>query len=165
MKLYLWLKREFLHVIPVFIFFFIAFNIINVTEGLILKKAGIGRFSILEITLAAALIAKILLVLDHLPIVAWVPERPLIYHVIWKTLLYWLITLLVRLTMRLIPYLFTNQRLPVEWEQFVTHVDWPLFYSIQAWYLLLFFFFVTARELINVIGAKKINRIFFYSRD
>jgi hypothetical protein len=165
MKLLFWLKKELLHIIPVFIFFFIAFNIINVTEGLILKKAGIGRFGILEITLAAALVAKILLVLDHMAIVEWVPYRPLIHRILWKTFLYWLTTLLVRLVMRFVPYLFIKQELSTKWEQFIIHVDWPLFWSIQTWYLLLFFFFVTARELINVIGAKKMNNIFFTKND
>lgn len=150
-----------LHVLPAFIFFFISFNLISITETFFLKKAGITPFTFIQVTLAAAVIAKILIVIDHLRFVDLFRNRPLIYGVLWKTLLYWFITLCVRIAIRITPFLMSGQGVQADFQAFINQVDWMLFASIQAWYLMLFFIYVTARELTLVIGPVKMRRIFF----
>ncbi|MES2273558.1 MAG: hypothetical protein V4487_05165 [Chlamydiota bacterium] len=160
-KFYLWTKREFLHILPVFIFFLISFNIINMTEIFLFKKAGITPFTFLHILIAAGLIAKVILVIDHLPFTNLFRNKPLIYNSLWKTLIYWLITLAVRFCMLLFPFLFERETFSMEFHNFVSQINWRLFTSIQTWYLLLFFLFVTVRELTEVIGPAKMRKIFF----
>jgi hypothetical protein len=154
-------KREFWHIFPVFVFFLIAFNVINMTEIFLFERAGLSPFTFFNILVAAGLVAKIILVIDHLPFTNLFPNKPLIYNSIWKTLLYSSITLVVRLCIRLTPFLLENEPVSIEFEQFIDQVNWPLFISIQAWYVLLFFLFVTVRELTEVIGVEKMRRIFF----
>ena len=160
MKVFNYLKKEILHITPVFIFFFIAFNIINLTEGLLLKKAGIF-FTLIDITFAAALIAKVLLVLDHLPIMEFVPKRPLIFRIAWKSFLYWIITFIVRQIMQYIHYYMSNRDLSTAWELYQIHLNINLMVAIQAWCLMLLVLFVTARELAKVLHPEKMRDIFF----
>jgi len=163
-RIFKWLKRESLHIAPVFLFFFIAFNIINATEGFLLKKAGLETYTLLDIAVAAALIAKIFLVIDHLPVNLIFLKKPLIYIVVGKTLLYWVIAFLVRMGIRLFPFLFYKEGLKNEWNLFLAHVDWRLVLSVQTWYLMLLFLFVASRELALVIGPKKMHQIFFLGK-
>lgn len=68
MRLWLTIKREFLHVLPIFLFFLVSFTLINWTESFLFRRSGITPFGFLEVAIAAALIAKIVLVVDHLPL-------------------------------------------------------------------------------------------------
>jgi hypothetical protein len=152
MKVLSWIKKEFLHVFPAFIFFYISFNLINITEGFMFKKAGIGSFSFMTIFVAAAVVAKVLIVIDHLPFISLFPNKPLIYSVVWKTLLYGAATFCIRAAIRLFPFI---------WGQESIDIDWKLFMAVQAWYVILFFVFVTFREFAMAIGPVKVRRIFF----
>lgn len=156
-----WLKRQFWHVLPVFVFFFFAFNIINATESNILKRAGIPPFTVIDIFISALLIAKIYLVVDHFSVLRWLSNQPLIYFVLWKTAIYGFLTLAVRVCIRFWHFMFLGEGFEIEWETFVSNLDWYLFFTIQAWFLMLFFLFVMASELACVIGYEKMRRILF----
>jgi len=156
-----WIKKEFLHILPVFLFFLISFNIINLTERIMLEQVGYQPFSFWEVFLAAALVAKILLILDHLPIVDLFPLRPLIYNVIWKTILYWTITLFVRLAIRLVPFLFQEESLRQGITAFLFQMNWNMFLGIGSYYFMLFFLYVTAHELTLALGPMKMRKLFF----
>ncbi len=149
MRFLRWLKHEFFHVLPAFLFFYISFNLINFTQGLMIKKAEIQPFGFITIFLAAGVVAKVLIAIDFLPVLNAFPRKPLIYNVIWKTILYSLATLLVRLLDRL-------------WnDHFGMPLHWTEFWAIQIWYVILFVVFVAARELTYKIGPSKVRQMFF----
>ncbi|MDE3046453.1 MAG: hypothetical protein KGJ02_07405 [Verrucomicrobiota bacterium] len=157
--LFRWIKKEFLHIFPVFVYFLIMFNLLNFTESFLLRRAGVPPFTFLQILIAAGIIAKVVLVVDHLPLIHLLRRKPLIYVTLWKTFIYWFIVFCVRLGIRFIPFL--HQPLPHALDSFVDHTNWKFFATIQAWYFILFFLFVISRELIEVIGRDKVRKIFF----
>jgi hypothetical protein len=162
MRLLLWIKRETLHILPVFLFFLFFFTIINWTETFLFEKAGVTPFGFLEVAVASALVAKVFLVADHLRLMHLFRERPLAYSILWKTAFYWVIVLIVRLLIRLVPYLFgVSNGFRENLDKFLSQMDWNLFISIQAYYLILLFIFITFRELAYKIGAKKMRKLFF----
>jgi hypothetical protein len=156
-----WLKRDLLRVFPAFLFFWIAFTLINYTEGFLLERAGIERYSWEEVLLAAALVAKILMVVDNFHIANLFPITPLYKNIIWKTLLYWMINAIIRLTIRFSPYVWNTDPFLQDVKIFSANFDWAIFLSIQSWYLMLFFVFVTTRELTLVLGPKRVFKLFF----
>ena len=149
-----WIKQDVIRVFPAFVFFFVSFQLINQIEELFLRSHGIPTFSFLETTVAAAIIAKVILVIDHLPFANPFPRQPLICNVLWKTALYAIPTMFVRLGIRAEPY-FPNIH------EFIESIDWGQFIAIQEIYVVLFFTFVTSREFILIIGPPKVYRIFF----
>ncbi len=153
-----WLKKEFFHLLPVFVFFFVTFCLINMTDGLMSRKEHGTTFSLGQITFAALVIAKIFLVLDHLPVINAFSDKPLIYKIIWKTFLYFTVSLLVRLEIVFVPYYMHAENPTIR--EFSAEFNWPRFWGVQIWFLVLFFHFVTSRECVNVIGPKKIRKIF-----
>jgi hypothetical protein len=164
MRFLLWLRDEILRVLPAFIFFAVAFNILNFSEASLLKRAGIPPFSVVYVTLCAAVIAKVLLVVDHLPILNLFPKWPLIYTTLWKMVVYWAINLLVRLAIRFSPFIFQGKTLASKFQAFIDQMDWGLFTTVQIFYLMLFALFVTCRELNQALGRGTIARIFFTYR-
>jgi hypothetical protein len=156
------IKREFLHVLPVFIFFLFFFTLINWTETYLFENTGIKGFSFSEVALAAALIAKIVLVLDHWRWINRYKKYPLAVAILWKTFLYWIILFVVRLAIKFIPSVWLNDgRFETDIQQFFVSVNWNIFFSVQMYYLMLLFIYVTFVELVNKIGRKKVIELFF----
>ena len=162
MKAISWIKRELFHIVPIFAFFLISFTLINWVEAFLFEHMGVTPFRFAEVALAAALIAKVVLVVDHWSLTNRYRNRPLIYPILWKTVLYWFILLVVRFLIRLIPFLVgAHDRFEGEWDQFLRNNNWNLFISIQFYYLLLLCIFVTFQELTLKLGSTKMRRLFF----
>ncbi len=99
-----------------------------------------------------------------IPLINRFSERPLIYNVAWKTLVYIVIALLVRYVEHLIPFIREHGSLTVANRQLLHEVVWPHFWAIQIWFLVLFFFYCALRELVRVIGKDRVIHIFFGAR-
>lgn len=157
-----WAAREFFHVLPGLVFFYLAFNLINYTESLMFREENIRSFGFFSVLLAAAIVAKVLLVIDHLPVLWIFRNKPLIYDVVWKTLIYSLVVLLIRYLTVLYPFNHLRGE-GVDYDTFQAGVDWTRFWAIQIWYVVLFFVFSLGREMVRVIGKKKLLRLLFGS--
>jgi hypothetical protein len=80
------IKEEFLAMIPPTIFFFVALHIVALVRVLMLKGTGITPMTSAAVTIAALVLGKSVLLADML--INRFPEKPLIYNVAWKTVIY-----------------------------------------------------------------------------
>jgi hypothetical protein len=152
-------KRELFSLLPSFFFFLLAFNWINWIDGLMIREEGLHGFSFVSLLIASAVVAKVLLLVDHFPWINLFNRRPLIYTVVWKTALYGTGTLLVRLFDRLIPPLLENPE--TGYRVFLKSVHWEVFWAVQIWYFTIFLVFVFSRELLQAMGWKTAKRLLF----
>src|SRR5262249_23630795 len=83
-----WIKHEFHEVLPPTIFFLISFHIVVIDRRLMLRQYGLPLSSIASATVAALLVAKVVLITDSFSLVNRFPEKPLMYNVVWKTAIY-----------------------------------------------------------------------------
>lgn len=143
------LKHEFIQVIPPTIFFFMAFQIIAVTRDLFLLQHGIYIFQFAGAAIGALVVAKVIVVTDHLPFMNPFPNRPLIYTVLWKAGIYFLATLLVRYLEHVIPFAIDSGDLVLTYHQLPGEIIWPRFREVQNWLAVLFLFYCT---LLNSSG-------------
>ena len=161
MRILQWLKGEILRILPAYLFFLILFNVINLTQSLMLHHKGIPPFRFVSLVIAAAVVAKVLALVDHLPFVNLFPHKPLICNILWKTLLYSIASLLVRFLIRYIPMAIEMESIRFGFEQFINGVNLSQFFAIQQWYVLLFLGYVSSRETIMIMGPLKMRKIFF----
>jgi hypothetical protein len=75
------LKHEIAEVIPPTVFFFIAFQVIAFTRALMLEQYGIRVSTFVTASIAALVVAKVVLLADLLPFLNRFPEKPLVYNV------------------------------------------------------------------------------------
>src|SRR6266480_5296821 len=100
------LKEEFLALLPPTIFFFVALHIVAFVRVLMLKGTGISPLSSVSMAVAALILGKAVLIADLLPVINRFPNKPLIYNVAWKTLIYLLMATLIHYVERLIDFLW-----------------------------------------------------------
>src|SRR6516165_8466622 len=100
-----WWLAQVRHVLPPTIFFFVGFNLILWTKRLVLEEHGIDFSGFFTATLAALLVGKAVLATDHLPFMRRFDGAPMIQPIIFKTAIYWLCILIVRLAEELVQFL------------------------------------------------------------
>lgn len=154
-------KKEFLEVLPTTIFFFFAFHVIALTNTLMLRQHGIDIANQATATIGALLVGKVILVADKLPWINRFPNKPLIYNVAWKTLIYFGCTFMVRFVEHLFPFLLDHQNLGTAIHHLLNEIVWPHFWAIQVWLLVSFLVYSAGRELVRTLGSERVVNMFF----
>ena len=160
-KLFAKLKEEFFALLPPTIFFFVALHIVAFVRVLALKGTGISPLSSISIAVAALILGKAVLIADMLPMINRFPNKPLIYNVAWKTLIYLLAATLIHYLERLIDFWRQTGGFVAANEKLLAEIVWPHFWAIQIILLVLIVMYCTMHELVRLIGKEKVLRIFF----
>jgi len=156
-----WWLAQVRHVLPPTIFFFVGFNLILWTKRLVLEEHGIDFSGFFTATLAALLVGKAVLATDHLPFMRRFDGAPMIQPIIFKTAIYWLCILIVRLAEELVQFL-ANGRTVTDFPTYlIESLSWSRFLSIQIWLMVLFLVYVTVHELNTLFGDGELYRLFF----
>lgn len=155
------LKEEFLAVLPPTIFFFVALHIVTVIRVLIAKGSQFQPLSTISIAVAALILGKAVLIADMLPAINRYPDKPLIYNVVWKTVIYLLVSAVIHYAERLFDFSREAGGIVAGNERLLADIVWPHFWAVQIILFVLILMYCTGRELVRVIGKDKVLRIFF----
>src|SRR5216117_2762131 len=155
------LKEEFFALLPPTIFFFVALHIVAFVRVLMLKGTGIAPLSTVSIAVAALILGKAVLIADLLPMINRFPNKPLIYNVAWKTLIYLLMSAFIHYLERLIDFWRQTGGFVAGNQKLLSEIVWPHFWAIQIILFVLIAAYCMVHELVRVIGKEKALRIFF----
>jgi len=153
-----WLVRELRAAIPIIAFFLVAFNMIVVTQAAILGEYHLTAKHHSIATVGAVIVGKAILIVDNLAIARWFSRR-LIYNLLWKTVLFWLVALAFRILEELIPLLFHGDSLGETAHQLLAKTSWPRFFIIEMWLLSLLFLYCSVVALARRIGPDRVKRM------
>jgi hypothetical protein len=164
------LPHIFLHelreVLPPTIFFFLGFNLILFTKRLILADHLIQFAGFFIATTAALVVGKVVLVVDKLPFLRRFDYAPLIFPILFKTIVYTSFVFVARLLETFVHYLLEGGS--VGGGAFLDHVlgqfSWDHFVATQMWIFVLFLVYVTASEISDLMGDGELFKIFFTRR-
>jgi len=155
------LKEEFFKILPPTIFFFVALHIVMFIRVLMLEGTGVAPSSSVSIAVAALILGKAVLIADMLPFINRFPNKPLIYNVAWKTVIYWLISAVIHYLERLIDFWRQAGGLVAGNQKLLAEIIWPHFWAIQILLFVLIAMYCMMHELVRVMGREKVMRIFF----
>ena len=160
-KLAMKLKEELEAMLPPTIFFFVALHLVALIRSLMLKGTGIPLSSSLQVTVAALLLGKAVLIADMLPFINRYPDKPLAYNVAWKTVIYTLVALLIHYLEHLVDFWRQTGSLVAGNRKLFAEIVWPHFWAIQLILVVLILMYCTMHELVRVIGRDKVIEMFF----
>ena len=155
------LQEEFKALLPPTIFFFVALHLVALIRVLMLKGTGIALSMSWQVTLAALILGKAVLVADLLPFINRYPDKPLIYNVAWKTTIYVLVAMLVHYLEHLVDFWKEAGSLVAGNQQLLAEIVWPHFWAIQILLVVLILMYCTMHELVRVIGRDQVRAMFF----
>jgi len=161
-KVYNIVKKEILSILPAFLFCLIAFSILNFTENLFLKNDFLStNYNFIGVFFFTAITAKILITANHLPFINLFPAMPLIFNIFWKTAIYESLNGSVRFLIRVHEINGFSEGVLLSMKKGLVQIDFYKFLAVQIWYVIFFLIFITADEMIRVVGKEKIRKIFF----
>jgi uncharacterized membrane protein len=158
-----WLKHELVEAAPAAAWFFVSFQVIALTDALILEDYGVRVSTFMLATVAALVAAKVVLILDMLPVANRYAHRPLLVSVAWKTLLSMIGVVLFRYAEHLLPQLLQHRDLAEAHRHMLQEIQWPRVASAQIWMLVLFSLFFLLRELGRVLGRERLKELLIRS--
>jgi hypothetical protein len=156
-----WWLAQVKHALPPTIFFFVGFNLILWTKRLILQEHGIEFSGFFTALVAALLIGKAVLVIDNLPFMRRFDGAPLIQPILFKSAVYWLCVLIVRLAEEFVDFVAAGGAVVEFGDHFAGQFPLARFLSIQIWLMVLFLVYVTIHELNGLFGDGELYRLFF----
>ena len=159
------IKEEARAMIPPTVFFFVTLHLVALFRVLMLKGTGIALQTSAQVTIAALILGKAVLIADMLPFINRFPEKPLAYNISWKTAIYVLISMAVHYLERLFEAWRETHDVAATNQKLLSEIVWPHFWAIQILLLVVIFMYCTLREFVRVIGADRTRRMLFGPMD
>jgi len=154
-------KEELLALIPPTLFFFVALHIIALVRKLMTEGTGLPVSSSAQITLAALIIGKAVVLADLWPPINRFPEKPLIYNIAWKTVIYFVIASGIHYLERLYDFARAAGGIAAGNARLLHEIVWPHFWAMQIVLLVIIFNYCVIREIARALGEEKVIRLFF----
>ena len=156
--------KQLREVVPPTLFFAIGFNLIVLTNHLILADYLIHFANFTLVTISALIVGKAVLVANHLPFFRRFDTAPIVQPVLFKTLIYCAVVFLVRFLERLVKYWLGGGTFSGIPEYVENHFSWNRFLAIQIWVFVLFLVYTIGAELNSLFGQGELAKILFTRR-
>jgi hypothetical protein len=157
--------RELKQALPPTIFFFVGFNFIVLTTNLLVSRYAVAVSSFMLATVAALVVGKAVITANSMPFLKIFDRAPLIQPILFKTTIYWVVTVITRLAERFVRFSVIEGNWPGDFPTYlISDFSWQRFTAISLWILLLFLIYVTVSEFSHLFGSAEMRRLFFAYR-
>jgi hypothetical protein len=150
-----------MELLPPTIFFLVILHIVALIRSLMTHGTGISLPTSGSVTIAALVLGKSVLLSNMLPFVNRFPEKPLIWNVGWKTLIYAVVATFIHYLERLYDYWKDAPGIAAANHQLLAEVDWAHFIAIELLLVVLIVNYCVMAELARVIGRRRFFSFFF----
>jgi len=150
--------------LPPTLFFLFSFNLIVFTTNLLVHDYWFKLSSFMVATTTALVVGKAVLVVNNIRLIDRFRGAPLIQPILYKTLFYSLVVLVVRVLERFIHLTIDDRGFSAAFDLAVQDFSWRRVAAIQIWIFTCFLIYVTATELSNLLGEGQMFRLFFRHR-
>lgn len=160
-RLGVWLLEELHHVAPPTIFFALGFNLVAFSLDLVVGQylPQLGNF--LVATTAALVVGKAVLVADKMPFLRRYDTAPLIWPILFKTVVYGAFVFVARMIEAYVHYIVDTGKVLGFVSFMLGQFRLHRFLFIQIWIFVLFLAYTTATEFNGLFGDGELFRLLF----
>jgi len=154
------LAKEYKAVLPPTIYFLIVFHVTAFTRELMMEGYGITPTGSAMATIGALILAKVILVFNRCSFLNLFASRPMVFGILWKTLVFGILGSMFQLAEEWVPLLFKFRSASVAAEHLLAEIVWPKFWANHIVLLLWLLIYCIVVEMIRVLGATRVREIF-----
>ncbi|SAK49208.1 hypothetical protein AWB79_01390 [Caballeronia hypogeia] len=154
------IRHEMMKMVPPTLFFFVLLHAVVIIRALMVKGTGISLPTSVSVIIASLILGKAVLIANMLPFINRYPDRPLIWNVVWKTLIYTVVAGVFHYLERLFDFWKETHSLAAAHHELLTHINWPQFWAIQILLFLMIGNYCAFAELGRVIGRQRLKSYF-----
>ncbi len=155
------LKKEFLELLPPFIFFAFVFHVMMLVESLMAKASGFSYSATTTALIAAIVVGKSILIVDALPMLKFKEGKKLIYPITWRVFFYIIIVVIFQFIEELIPLFSESDSFSNAVTLFFTKMKWDHFWAVHIVLFLFLVIYTMVNAVVDILGARKFLAIFF----
>jgi hypothetical protein len=152
------------HLLPPTLYFFAAFNLISFTTDVMVHNYWFHISSVILASMTALVVAKVVLVVDKVHFIDRFRGRPLIQPILYKSIFYSLVVLVVRFIEKIIDFALDAKGVGDAFRESLYDFTWHKFIAVHLWIFICFVIYVTATELVALLGEGQLFRLFFRHR-
>lgn len=160
-KLLIFIKKEFLEVLPPTIYFLVVFHFVAFMRSLLVAQYGITLTSSTSAIVGALIVGKSILIADALPISNLFYRQRHIYNLVWRIFIYLLIVLLFQILEELIPLISKYGSISKAGWHLVEEIHWVRFWATSIVLSVFLSVYCVTTTLIDAIGRREFLDIFF----
>ncbi|WP_044041251.1 hypothetical protein [Caballeronia insecticola] len=154
------IKHEMKKMVPPTVFFFFLLHAVVIIRALMVRGSGISLPTSLSVIVASLILGKAVLIANMLPFINRYPDRPLIWNVVWKTLIYTVVAGILHYLERLFDFWKETHNLAAAHHELITHINWSQFCAVQILLFLMIGNYCAFAELGRVIGRERLKSYF-----
>jgi hypothetical protein len=154
-------KEELLAMVPPTLYFFVILHVVAMIRTLMLKGTGLTLDTTTSVTIAALILGKSVLIADMMPFINRFPEKPLIWNVAWKAVVYFFVALVIHYLEHLYDFWKLAPGFAAANEKLLASIVWPHFWAIQLLLAVLIVAYCVMSELVRALGAHQVRAMFF----
>ena len=155
------IKEELRALVPPTLYFFVILHIVALIRTLMIKGTGITLDTTTSVAIAALVLGKSVLIADMLPFINRFPEKPLIWNVAWKSIVYFVVALVIHYLEHLYDFWKLAPGFAAANEKLLASIVWPHYWAVQLLLWVLILAYCTMSELVRAMGADKVRRMYF----
>ena len=155
------IARELRALIPVWVFFLLAFSLLRLTSAVLLSEHGLQPERTSLVLIGSIIVAKVFLIAEKLPFTDRMRDRPVMQRSLWKTSIYFVGCLVFQYLDAWIRLSRAGNALKAAGAGALQEMGTPRFWVIQLWLILLLLAWSSTRELIYSLGRERFTILFF----
>jgi hypothetical protein len=155
------LRHELDELLPPTIYFFLVLHLVAFIQALMNRHSGVDLPTSMQITVAALVLGKAVLLANLLPFINRYPTEPLIWNIGWKATIYFFVALGIHYLERLVELWRKSTDFVAANQALLAEINWGHFWAIQLLLALLIAVYCVMSELIREIGPAEMKVIFF----
>lgn len=152
--------KEFKKALPPTLFFMAAFHISTLLRHLDEESLGVTTDRAVSATIAALVVGKVFLVLDNLGLNKFLLDRPMIYAMCLRTMVYSCFVSLAWCLEDFVPLLLHHLTWQEAWQDYRQDFSKPMFWANHLVLMLWVMAYAFSSMLIEIIGKERVLAVF-----